>query len=372
MGRDRADRSSCPPRCSSPRDLAAIDLGPAVSAAAGGRPNLLLITVDTLRADFLGCYGFSGGNTPNLDRLAEAGRPVRGHHLRHRQDRPGVRVALLVALPTDARRAPQRRAHARGRAGARREAARGRLRHRRVRLQLDAEEPPLRYASRLRPVRRRELRPRAQQLRRGRARRRRHHPRGAALARVGARAISPVFLWVHYSEPHSPYDLRAAIRPQGREKGDGDGPRSRRYKYSSEVGYVDTWIGNFLARAEKRLPPESTFVVFLSDHGESLGEHDYWGHGKNTHWPNLRIPLILRGPGIPAGRRVDRGASIVDVPPTVLDLLGWPPLAGASKARSLARELERPGSRRPICASPWASARPRSPRRVASTTTIRW
>jgi arylsulfatase A-like enzyme len=144
-----------------------------------------------------------------------------------------------------------------------------------------------------------------------------------------APADRPVFLWIHYSEPHSPYEMRAQYAPKAAEGAKGDSPGSRRLRYSSEIGYVDSWIGNFLARAEKRLQPDSTLLVFLSDHGESLGEHDYWGHGKNTHWPNLRIPLILRGPGIPAGRRVAAGASIVDVLPTLLDLLGLAPLPGA-------------------------------------------
>jgi arylsulfatase len=160
----------------------------------------------------------------------------------------------------------------------------------------------------------------------------------------------PVFLWIHYSEPHSPYDLKAAYAPKASDKGESDGPRSRRYKYSSEVGYVDNAIGIFLARADKRLAPESTVTVFLSDHGESLGEHDYWGHGKNTHWPNLRIPLLLRGPGIPAARRVAAGASIVDVVPTILDLLGLPALPGAA-GHSLTSSWDHQ--------EPWASVPPR-------------
>jgi arylsulfatase A-like enzyme len=144
------------------------------------------------------------------------------------------------------------------------------------------------------------------------------------------RGTAPVFLWVHYSEPHSPYDLQAQFAPKAAPQDGKDGPRSKRYKYSSEVGLVDSWIGTLLARAEKVLPREATMLVVLSDHGESLGEHAYWGHGKNTHWPNLRIPLLLRGPGLPAGRRVSTGASIVDVLPTLLELLGMEPIAGAA------------------------------------------
>ena len=67
--------------------------------------------------------------------------------------------------------------------------------------------------------------------------------------------------------------------------------------------------------------PGPRYTLFLSDHGESMGEHGYWGHGKNVHWPNARIPMILAGPGIPEGRRVEAPVGVVDVLPTVLELL---------------------------------------------------
>ena len=317
--------------------IAALDGAPA--AAAGGRTNLLLITVDTLRADFLGCYGFGGGNTPNLDRLASQGvlfedtisvigktgpafaslfsslypptHGARRNGVRMREDVPVLAEKLREAGYTTGAFISNwtLKSHLSGT-------------HRGFDLYDDQNFDRERNSF-------------------GAVERDAADVTRAALTWLeSAPADRPVFLWIHYSEPHSPYDLRAGTAPKTEEKGEGDGPRSRRYKYSSEVGYADTWIGNFLARAEKRLPPDSTLTVFLSDHGESLGEHDYWGHGKNTHWPNLRIPLVLRGPGIPLARRVTAGASIVDVLPTILDQLELGALAGA-EGHSLAPSWER-------------------------------
>ena len=62
-------------------------------------------------------------------------------------------------------------------------------------------------------------------------------------------------------------------------------------------------------------------MAFLSDHGESLGEHGYWGHGKTVHWPNLQVPLILKGPSIPTNLRLTHPVSLTDVLPTLLELL---------------------------------------------------
>ncbi|MEE2778347.1 MAG: sulfatase [Acidobacteriota bacterium] len=150
----------------------------------------------------------------------------------------------------------------------------------------------------------------------------------------------PLFLWVHYSEPHSPYELQSGhippepdpeLRPSGWRK---------RVRYASEVAFTDTWIGKLLSGIEEKLGHDTLFVV-LSDHGESLGEHSYWGHGKNTHWPNLRVPWIVAGPGIPTGIRVPKPVSLIDVLPTVLDLLAIDPpkgLVGTSRIANWATD----------------------------------
>jgi arylsulfatase A-like enzyme len=301
-------------------------LSPFPAQAAGQRVHLLLVTVDTLRADFLGCYGYDGRNTPTLDRLASQGvlfedtLSVIGktgpafaslfsslYPPTHGARRNGVRMRDDVPVLAEALRAAGYRTAAfvsnwtlkQHLAGTQRGFDLYDEQFNRERNSFGAVERDGADVT------------------------------AAAIHWLEAQpADLPIFLWVHYSEPHNPYDLKAQYAPRPQGSGE-DGPRGRRYKYASEVGYDDAWIGMLLSRAEKRLPPESTLLVFLGDHGESLGEHDYWGHGRNAHWPNLRIPLILRGPGIPPGRRVAAGASIVDVLPTILDLLALDPLPGA-------------------------------------------
>ncbi|HVR29308.1 MAG TPA: sulfatase [Thermoanaerobaculia bacterium] len=309
-----------------------------LDAAPPPRPHLLLVTVDTLRADFLGCYGSDAENTPNLDRVASEGilfedtltvigktgpafaslftslypptHGARRNGVRMRDDVPVLAEALREAGYSTAAFISNwtLKRHLAG-------TDRG-FDH------YDEEFNRERNSF-------------------GAAERDAQHVTSAALRWLESRpGGSPVFLWIHYSEPHSPYELQAAYAPKV-VRGDRDGPRSKRYKYASEVGYVDAWIGTFLTAAERVLPKESTLLVFLSDHGESLGEHGYWGHGKNTHWPNLQIPLLLRGPGIPAGRRVATGVSIVDVLPTILDLLELTPFATV-EGRSLVASWSRP------------------------------
>ncbi len=142
-------------------------------------------------------------------------------------------------------------------------------------------------------------------------------------------STAPVFLWVHLSEPHTPYDYHPTfIGPEPTKEQRSRGWH-KRHKYDSEVRFTDYWIGKIVEGVREALPQDDTLLVFFSDHGESLGEHGYWGHGKNAHWPNLRVPLILSGPNVPKGRRVSTPVSLVDLSPTLLDLLGLPNLPEA-------------------------------------------
>ncbi len=132
---------------------------------------------------------------------------------------------------------------------------------------------------------------------------------------------APLFLWVHYSEPHTPYVLHEEVAPPAPPRGARRSGWEKRWRYASEVAFTDQWVGRLLDRVEQHMPAADRLNVFVSDHGESMGEHSYWGHGKNAHWANLRIPLFFWGEGVPRGQRITSGASIVDVTPTVLDLL---------------------------------------------------
>lgn len=171
-------------------------------------------------------------------------------------------------------------------------------------------------------------------------------------------ADRPLFLWVHYLEPHFPYlplddvgdvpdACQRVIGTAGAQLSfvylDHDGVSSRALddcvrRYHGEVARVDRHVGRlFEGLREMGRPPEEALVVFTADHGEHLGEAGYYyKHGPSLHDAALRVPLIVAGPGIAAGLR-DELVELQDVAPTVLELVGVPggvvpPMDGRSLA----------------------------------------
>lgn len=120
----------------------------------------------------------------------------------------------------------------------------------------------------------------------------------------------PRFLWVHLFDPHFPY-----APPDGWI--DPDDPRP----YDAELAYVDDQIGRLLALVD----PENTLIVVVGDHGEGLGDHGEIGHGLFVYEAMTRVPWLMTGPGVEP-RVMTQPVSLVDVAPTMLDLLGLPPL----------------------------------------------
>ncbi len=132
------------------------------------------------------------------------------------------------------------------------------------------------------------------------------------------------FLWVHYYDPHAPY---APPESPGRAL-HGTG-------YDREISYVDSCFGDLVARLRQRGLLDDILLVVAGDHGESLGHHGELSHGVFLYEPAMRVPFFIRAPGlVPEGRRVPDLVELIDVAPTILDLLGLPPLADAS-GRSL-------------------------------------
>jgi choline-sulfatase len=124
----------------------------------------------------------------------------------------------------------------------------------------------------------------------------------------------PFFLWVHYFDPHEEY------RPPTRFADRARGPHRL---YDGEISAMDEQIGALLGK----LPP-GTNVVAVGDHGEMLGEHGELTHGLLLYRGVRRVPLILAGPGVPAGRVSDSLVRTADVAPTLLTLAGAPVPAG--------------------------------------------
>lgn len=133
-----------------------------------------------------------------------------------------------------------------------------------------------------------------------------------SLAWLSAETARPAFLWVHLYDPHDPYQPPEpfASRFAGRP-------------YDGEIAYMDSQLGRLLTALEASRRP--TLVAAVADHGESLGEHRERTHSYYIHGSTQEVPFILALPGwIPQGRSVDAVVRGVDLAPTVLDLAGLP------------------------------------------------
>jgi choline-sulfatase len=285
------------------------------SCSRGGErnPNLLLVTIDTVRADHLGCYGDRDAITPTLDRLASEGvrfdaasstvpltlpshatilsglLPVH-HGLRNNGAGalPAGTGTLATLLAGDA---------ARYRTGAFVGAfvLDGRFglkpgfevydddipRDPKAGVSLEAERPGREVVDR-------------------------------ALAWLTALPNDrPFFLWVHLYDAHAPYTPPPAwaARHPGRP-------------YDGEISEVDEQVGRLLAELDRRGVSGKTVVAVAADHGESLGEHGELTHGLLLYEPTLHVPLIVRAPGRLAPRVVRTPVSLVDLAPTLAGLLG--------------------------------------------------
>jgi arylsulfatase A-like enzyme len=288
---------------------------PPHAARQDGARSLLLITIDTLRADAVGAYGPStslgagsaGARTPAIDALAArgvrfdrafapapitlpshasvlTGRDPPGHGARHNgmAMRGGVptiatvaaqagfaTAAFVSAFPLD-----RRFGLARGFGAYSDRMPRG------------ADMRPANERSGARTV-------------------------DEAVEWLGRHAPERFLLWVHLFEPHAPY-------------GDPQDGRPARARYADEVAEADRQVARLVtalgvARAE-------TLVVVAGDHGEAFGEHGEIGHSIFVYDTTLRVPLVFSGAGLPGGTVVAEPVSLIDVAPTALRLLALPPV----------------------------------------------
>jgi arylsulfatase A-like enzyme/Flp pilus assembly protein TadD len=133
----------------------------------------------------------------------------------------------------------------------------------------------------------------------------------------------PYFLWVHLYDAHFPYDPPAEFRKQY-----PDDP------YDAEIAFEDQQVGRVLDAVRQKSADGKTLIVLLTDHGEGLGDHGEFDHGVFLYDSTVRIAWIMSGPGVPAGMRVQQQAREIDLLPTVLDLMGGQP-ASAVQGTSL-------------------------------------
>jgi arylsulfatase A-like enzyme len=129
----------------------------------------------------------------------------------------------------------------------------------------------------------------------------------------------PLFLWVHYIEPHAPYRFHQQYADR---LGINDDKLKRSDRYDTEIAAVDDEIDRLLSGIRETVSDDNLLVIFSADHGESLGEHDFWGHGRYLYEPSLRIPLGIVWQGKIEAARVNSQATLLDLAPTILDLVG--------------------------------------------------
>jgi membrane-anchored protein YejM (alkaline phosphatase superfamily) len=159
----------------------------------------------------------------------------------------------------------------------------------------------------------------------------------------------PLFLWLHYADAHAPYVEHPETPPTD------NSPRAR---YDGEVRYIESHLAGLFGNIDRTIGLDDTLVVLTADHGEEFGEHDGAFHGATLYEEVLRVPLLFAGRGI-APREAPESVSLLDVAPTLLELVGAAPLAGA-EGRSLAAAIRgEPLAERPTLAETVRAERPR-------------
>jgi choline-sulfatase len=126
-----------------------------------------------------------------------------------------------------------------------------------------------------------------------------------AIKWLGSRSGKPFFLWVHVFDPHAPYDPPAPFKA-----------------YDGEVAYTDQQLGRLFDSIAAKSSLDNTLVAVLSDHGESLSDHGEFTHGVFLYDSTLRIAFMLAGPGVPKNLRVKQQARTIDLAPTLFALMG--------------------------------------------------
>ena len=153
---------------------------------------------------------------------------------------------------------------------------------------------------------------------------------------------APFYLQLLYVDPHRPYEPPASELAALTQAG------SKHAAYDGEIRHTDAEIGRLLDGLQSRGLLETTLVVVTSDHGEGLDDHPNvprsYAHGNIVYDSVLHVPLLFSRPDLPSGRVVDTLASSIDLVPTVLDLLGWPLAAQELPGRSLVPLLRGAGT----------------------------
>jgi choline-sulfatase len=292
--------------------------------------NVLLLTIDTLRADHMGAYGYRRATTPRLDRIAAEGAVFENawaHAPSTRYSMPAIltgRYPLQVIyadIPnqwpglSDDNTTIAEVLKARG-------FATGAVlnywyfdERRRMNQGFDHYDNQNQRLHRSIPGQ-------GPAKTRGSSSREQTDKAVALLDQLGSRRF---FLWVHYYDPHFEYERHPDM------PGFGSRPMDL---YDGEIRYADHHIGRLLDDLARRGLDRRTVIVITGDHGEGFGEHGIDLHGYHLYAPQTRVPLIVRVPGLRAGIRPTMPVGHVDILPTLANLAGAAPVPGTA-GRSL-------------------------------------
>jgi len=281
------------------------------SLARGTRPqSVLLITMDTTRADYLGCFGRTTAQTPNIDRLAREGTVFTRCTASAPLTLPSHASILTGVYPY----VHGARENGTGRLAGSNETLAETLKAAGFATQATIASFVLNrqfgiaqgfdvYHEVARPASGSALS----------AERRGDEVCDDALAMLHSLAGQRFFLWVHFYDPHFPY-VSERVKDE-----------SSPLAYADEIAFMDTQIGRLLSALRELRLEQDTLVVAVTDHGEGLNDHEEWEHGYFLYETTLHTPLIFRCPGvIPAGKTVSAQVRTIDIAPTVLDLLRLP------------------------------------------------
>ncbi|HEX3532214.1 MAG TPA: sulfatase-like hydrolase/transferase [Thermoanaerobaculia bacterium] len=345
--------------------LAAFNAGAAAveHRAPQSRLNVLLITIDTLRADHLSAYGYPRSTSPNIDRLAREG--VLFHRAISQWPKTSPSFASMMSstyghtnglIRTTAQRMPDRFLMLAELLKAGGYSTRAAVANPNLGRLFNFDQG---FETYLEPWREADERRRSDLVTR----------EGLDLLRQGADEKRPFFVWLHYFDPHAryqpskPYDgmfvndahfdasWRMPLQQEQRKDiggipttaSLGNENRIAYYvaQYDAEIREVDQQVGILLQALEKQGLARNTLVVLTSDHGESLGEHNYFfEHGRFPYDDCVHVPLLVRAPGTSKpGHVVLSPVELIDLVPTVLDLAGLPPDREA-EGKSFRRLLE--------------------------------
>ena len=315
--------------------------------------SVLLITIDTLRADHLGLYGYRRRTSPNIDSLAREGTVFEAAYTFWPKTRGSFVMIHTGRTPSQngySRRSPVLQGFNPTIASVLKDAGyvtAAAVDNPNVAAQLGYARG---FQSYLETWQDKTLKTKIDCAR--------------AITKEGKRFLAsatkeqPFFLWLHYVNPHAPYgppppydkmflDSDAQAGPELPVVASFHGGVVRQLavpgqthlgyyvaQYDGEIAAADREVGDVIAALKASAVRDRTLVIVTADHGESLGEHDYYfDHGEDLFDPCLRIPLVVVKPGSAAGARTRVLASTLDLMPTILDAakVPYPPdLAGTS------------------------------------------